>query len=439
MSQPELPNDDLCDDDTILTPQELDEVDDANDTDLYDEIYAQLPEVDNSVFPMRKFTTSEIWAILLALKIRFKLSDACLLGLCQAINSLALGTPRNLLPSNFRALSAALVKASALKRTWVVYCSKCQEIIGEMESRPKEASCTPCKFNLTKELESGNCTFATLSIRAQLASYMKVGLLPRLMKSFKKVDWGRLKGGSHDVIFRDDDLDLTMACDAAQITKSTRLQIYPVFFFLNNIPNNYQLKFPVLAALYSGPSDTKPHASIFMKKAMMELEDLQKNPLTYKFQGKIVQQKVFVTISSADQPQRHEMLNQNSGYFGCPYCYIEGSWYSNSVRYQQLVHLHHTTPQTPQYRTEKSRIVLGERACDLRIQDEKNFDHIYGIRGMPVLYNMKHFDATWSGTPDALHVIFEGIGKFLVQRMIEDSTKNDYVFPRSTTALYVGE
>lgn len=400
-----------CEDDACEVPPVEDESEDG--------IFRggmKLPDISTSRFPLRTVTISELWAMLLALKVKYKLSDGCLLALCKAFNSLAAGSPREKLPNTRKTISKALSEASNLKRTWIIYCDRCYGIVAENQQKPQVATCRDCKISLGKKLKAGKCSFVTLSIRSQLQSYMENGLLPALRKNFLSLGWGRVQNGSHDEIVEADDLDLTIGCDAAQITKSSKIQIFPVVLFINHVPNNYQLRFPILAALYCGPGYRKPPVSLLMKKALAELHELEEKPLTYvPGPGETeVQHRVYITICAADSPQRLELLNQKQGYYCCPYCYARGQHLSGSVRFPQLITS--SNLERVLFRTEQARLEFGKKVCR-QILNHGNFSPILGMKGLPVIYGFKHFDATWSCTSDALHVIFEGVGKKFLQEM----------------------
>lgn len=416
------------------TGYDADEEREDTNNDFLRHHYLNLPEISQSPFPLRTLTISEIWAILVAFKVKFKLTDSCLAGLCQTFNALASGNLLEKLPNSKKTVGKALANASSLKRTWITYCNKCFNIVRESSEKQTQASCAACNLNLAEAIKSGHCSFVTLSIRAQLEEYMNNGLLPRLRKNFLSLKWGRLQNGSHDEIVQQDDLDLTIGCDAAQITKSTKIQMFPVVLFINHVPNNYQLRFPILAALYCGQPGTKPPVQLLMKKPLEELRQLETEPMEYSCvspeESIKVQHRVFVTICAADYPQRMELLNQNAGYYGCPYCYQEGE-HNKAVRFAQLVE-----DGSTMYRSEESRLRMGEQACKEFLADPR-FDHLHGIKGLPVIFGMKHFDATWSGTSDALHVIFEGVGKKLVGLMCVPGT--DRSLRRNNAESHDGE
>lgn len=400
----------------------------------------KLPDISTSRFPLKTMTVSELWAMVLALKVKFKLSEGCLLALCQAFNSLASGNPLEKLPHSRKALSKALTEASNLKRTWITYCDECYNIVLEAEVKPTVATCQNCQKSLSQKLKDGRCSFITLSIRSQLKAYMENGLLPALRRNFLSLNWGRLQGAAHDAIVRADDLDLTIGCDAAQITRSSKIQIYPVILFINHVPVNYQSRFPILAALYCGPGNKKPPVQILMKKALEELRELEQTPLAYvPFLGqKEVEHRVYITICSADQPQRLEILNQKGGKFSCTYCYQEGVQLANSTRFTELITSRNIRGIL--YRSEESRIHIGKDVCK-QIVEDGNFEPILGLRGMPTIFGFKHFEATWSCTSDPLHVIFEGVGKRLVEMMCKgkyDPKTNRYAIRSKEAPTFEG-
>ena len=86
-------------------------------------------------------------------------------------------------------------------------------------------------------------------------------------------------------------------------------------------------RFPILAALFMGPSKHKPPAKVMLEKMQEELQDMAVDPIFWTDdQGTCHHSKVFLTVCLSDAPQKQEFMNHRGpgARWFCPYCYYEG-------------------------------------------------------------------------------------------------------------------
>lgn len=274
---------------------------------------------------------------------------------------------------------------------------------------------------MSEDLKNGLGIFITLKIRQQLISFLEEGRLIELMENFAKIDRSRVRGKSHDELIKNFQIDLTVGCDAGPITNTSRVSAFPIVLFINNIPVCHQSRFPILAALHTGNSASKPPLSLFFNDLKSELRELCENPLEWKRSPTmLVKTHVFITINQADAPQLADLMNMkhHSGTYSCPFCFIEGYHNGKAVKFPGIIL--ETNQQQPR-RTEEIQLMLAEEVCDKIRQNPTRACDVQGVKGFPILYALPYYDAIYSNAPDSLHVIFKGIMKPIMVDLCDKS------------------
>jgi len=382
-------------------------------------------------------TEQEFLACQLAIKISTNMSDA---GFTKQINFML----NSMKEKKFSKLPQTRAKVREdLERimqkipvTHVVFCPTCNFICDESTKRPTDANCPKCKINLKKEVMNGRAMFMTLSIKKQIKGYLKQKKFCSLLRRFSKMKHKHMNGKMHRRLIKAGHFDLSLGIDAAQLHRKQGKSFLPAVLFFNNLPATWQLKFPILAALWTGGTKHKPPRSVFLKPMLAELRTLGTcQTIRWKEDtGRYVKSKVFLTTVISDAPEKAELLNQKgSGTYACPYCYIVGQTLTaeenervfdpeNAFRKTQgttkVGGTRYPSFRRYKWRDSKKRMELGRKVARRRVSKSDPKYELKGIKGLPVVRNLPLFQETDGHVSDSLHLIAEGVFKDIMNTMM---------------------
>jgi len=412
------------------------------------------------------FTVEELIAISIASKLAGGESDASferhvqnlVIGLTKPedLDELEKGMPPPELrdmPGTRHKSAQALSDAGAINVTYRVYCHKCFRISGCSAEKPKTASCInpDCLQDLTAELQEGNCLFVTLPIKDQLQEYLKDVKFQNLLHRYKPMKWAQLQGTIHQGIVENGDFDLSMGIDAGQMHNKIGINVMPAVMFINNIPVTWQLRYPILAAVWTGKSKHEPERSIFLRVMQDELRELEVKPFSWDNQitGEKEESRVYLTMCISDAPEKADLLNQKgpSGYFCCPFCKIRGT----SITMAEFDHVFTNNPykrtfggtviaggpRFPDFihqyrypwRDDQDRLRKGIEVIEGR--RTRNGDPTYsdeGIMGLPAIHTLERFEETGSHVCDTLHNICLGVCQDILDIMVNARPGEPHAF-----------
>jgi len=409
------------------------------------------------------YTADELVAITIATKLAGGESDASferhvqnfVIGLTDHgdLKDLEEGTvcdpELSLLPGTRFKSGEALKKTGVIPSVYRIYCHKCHTICGSVYQKPTTATCLneECREDLTEELKQGNCIFVTMSVKAQLKRYLQDKRFRRLLQTFKPMKWAQLQGSIHQGIIESGDFDLSMGIDGGQMHNKVGITVLPSVIFINNLPCSWQLRYPILAAVWTGKSKHEPDRNVFLRVMQEELRELEEEPFTWTDDNKQEHKsKVFLTMCISDAPEKSLLLNQkgHSGYYSCPYCTVPGvqitkegfkkvftdnpqkrtlgdTTVPGGPRFPKFIHEERYPWREDQERLDKGEEVLEEikRLNNAEYSDE-------GIKGLPALHTMDRFKETGSHVCDTLHTICLGICQDILETMICGGARNPH-------------
>lgn len=394
------------------------------------------------------YTEQEFVACQVAIKISSNMSDRAFL---KQINCLLNGlAEKNIsrLPRTKYAATKQLAAMAKIPVTYVVYCPECHEICGESFEKPTAATCRECKISLKDELAEGNACFMTISVKKQIQGYLKQKKFRALIRKFSTMSHKHMNGSLHKGLISGGHFDLTLGIDAAQLHNRPGKSFLPAVLFFNNLPISWQLKYPLLAALWSGPTSMKPPRSVFLKFLLVELRKLgTTQKIRWKDDlGRRVKSFTFLTTVISDAPEKADLLDQKgSGTFACPYCFIEGETLTiekyprvfrnnpfrrtvgtskvGGTRYPKC-----TYEKRFPWRMSKNRLVIGRQVLRRKLDTGKTKLTIKGIKGLPVIRNLPLFEETDGHVPDTLHLVAEGIFKDIMKVMMKGEKGSGHTF-----------
>lgn len=347
------------------------------------------------------------------------------------------------LPGSRSKSDNVLSKMGAVPIHYVLYCCFCFTVIGKFSKKPKTGACNnspDCGKSLTAMIAKGSCIFVSMPIREQLEQFLKRKRFVGLMRRFRGMEWAQMRGSLHRGYVQNYHFDLTMGIDSAQMHNKPGLNVLPAVFFINNIPASLQLRYPILAAVWTGTSKNEPLRVNFLKYIRDELEDLQTNPIVWKDDlNEEHKSFVFLTTVVSDAPEKCKLMNQkgHSGYFCCPYCTIPGKQIT-STEYPGLFkkQAHHVPvkPETlaggpwfPEFihekrypwRNSEDRYETAERVVREQERLKSGEYSEEGIKGHPALHTLIGFNETDSHVCDTLHTICLGVLETILDDMVE--------------------
>lgn len=399
------------------------------------------------------YTAEEFIAIQIAIKIRGNISDAAFTSQIRAMAN-GLEHAEITLPSSRYRAENQLACMKKGGRFFVIFCDHCQDICGKELTLPrKDYKCPNCDVNLKEAISQGKSYFIILSIQSQIEGYLKDKRFLSILKAFQQKSQVHMNGSLHKGIMANGHFDLSLGIDAAQLHKVYGKSILPAVLFFNNLPINWQLRYPILAALWTGETRLKPPRAIFLKHMVEELRFLGDQPIVWQdTTGATHASFAFLTTVISDAPEKAELLNQANpgGAYACPYCKVKGEtltiekypWiFTNNAfrrttglravggtRFPVLIHEDQANGNY-KWRNSKDRMETSRRVARTQIANRNGKYTEEGIKGFPVLRTLPGtFQETDSHVSDFLHLIGEGVFSDIMNVMMSSGKDLGHTF-----------
>jgi hypothetical protein len=396
-----------------------------------------------------EYTANELVAIQVAIKLSSNMSDACFLRQISSMDR-GLKRKRQALPATRWKVQQKLKTYSKVRPKWAVYCPKCFSIVSETFVKPKTAMCKECNYSLKADIKKEKCIFMYLSIKDQIKGYLKNKNFRMILRKFGCMTHSHLKGTLHRGLVKGGHFDLSLGIDAGQLHQHAKKQVLPAVLFFNNLPVSWQLRYPILAAIWTGSSADQPPREIFLQRMQEELRLLgTTEPIKWSDDlGDPRKSYTFLTTVISDGPEKAELLNQVgcTGQFGCPFCFVRGETLTKekfphvfqnnpyrrttgeeSAMGTKFPHLIHERKY--RWRKSSSRMQMAQRAAIMvATQNRVDFNDTKGIKGFPALRNLPRFQETDSHVSDTLHLIAHGVFKDIMKVMINGSPEDKHTF-----------
>lgn len=399
------------------------------------------------ILPQPDMTSKELIACLIAWKIKDNINLSTFNDLVSILQD---GFPKGSgIPRSKYYVKKELAKARRITPEFVVFCCYCHSIEGSYLERQLSHDCSSCGSELTMELIQGNCQFLKFPIRKQLELYLrKSDLFVQTITEFAKITDAHLRGELHDDRIERFDIDITLAMDGGALYKKQGQGTLPVLLLINNIPTSFQLRFPVLGALFVGKKKNMPPRQIFLEDVCEQLRDLNENPISWTdSDGVTHDSRVFASMMITDAPEKGTVINQvgHGAQFPCHVCEVKGTkitrekyphvFQGNKLRktvirpttnvigggnrYPDIIEA-----DTPTRRTAEKMLEQGLKALGKQRDEGKAKVSIKGILGSPAVTNLPGFDEAKSHVSDMLHMVFHGILQDLMEKLVKSHGKN---------------
>lgn len=397
-----------------------DDPDDSNfipDSDSEDEQDADCfnfnhPSLNNQLRYTGNRTVREELIIQLAISMRHEETYESLMDNFRAKN-VSLGL--KFFPSSIEELWTVLNKKEA-GVTKYLYCGICSAFLGK---KPKEGLVRCVVPTCTYSAPANKVPyFIALSVRKQLTYFLRTpGVAQLLRYKATREKHGQntrediYDGDKYKEMERDGNilsfkwnLSYVINTDGFKIGKSAKLEVWPLFLKLNELPPNLRQKHMFLAALYVGRKP--PNMNTFLQPFVREANSLASEGIWWAPENDVeVRSLVVPTCFCADAKARCAMLNMASyqSEFGCTWCYVRG---------QSLVVMKFPllpAMPLPQLRTD----------MDIR-QAARNEQEAKGVIGPTELMNLNGLDLADGSAMDDLHPIYEGTVKHHTELLLKN-------------------
>uniref|UniRef100_A0A7M5XKF2 Transposase domain-containing protein n=4 Tax=Clytia hemisphaerica TaxID=252671 RepID=A0A7M5XKF2_9CNID len=230
------------------------------------------------------------------------------------------------------------------------------------------------------------------------------------------------------VLHGTENLTIIFNTDGVALYKSSRIEIWPVYVAINEIPakERFQCKNVALWGLWQGKG--KPPTYAFTKPLVEALREIAIDGLMLT-SGKRI--KFYTLISTMDLIAKAQILcmNQHNGFHGCSTCLIKGV-------HEKNVHVY---PYSEAIDQKKSAKRNDEKTFNDAIKAISSGQKVNGIKGPSSLHLIPEFSITDGVVPDYMHGVLLGVAKVLVACWFDPSEHRIfYKENRTYPEYYIG-
>lgn len=193
---------------------------------------------------------------------------------------------------------------------------------------------------------------------------------------------------------------LTMNWDGVSKFKSSKLQAWPIYFQVNELPPDIRFSSSnvILAGIWFGKS--KPDSNIVLSIAVKELVDLERGVVGSDPMGNIINVRCRLLLSTMDIPARAAafLMTYHNGACGCIYCLNKGKHYGNRYAY----------PIAPRSNnTLRTHTMIADIYSKLKSNPNQKID---GIKGISIFSILPYWSLVRFSAIDLMHLL-EGLFK----------------------------
>lgn len=394
----------------FIVAQEDQDRHDAIDSDSEDENFSLThPNLNRILTFNQERTVKDAVLLQLSLSVRHKLTYECLIQSFESLNFL-LGSKH--FPTSKKELWRVLGRDEAGIVAYV-YCRECGSLIGKKTDLGEQAVCPDCS---TATLTSKAPYFVSISLRRQLKFFLSLPEVGELLK-YREVRVKKHDGEAMEDIFdsekyknievdgqkllNSNNYTYVLNTDGCKIRKGGKLNIYPLFFRINELPPNMRQKFMFLGGLYV--DNKEPSMMGFLHPIVLQLNSLATRGIEWRRDGNLVTSKFVVTCFCVDGKANCQMLNMVpwSSHYGCTSCLYYGVTIDRRMRYPQR---HELLPAC-ENRTDRG---MREDMVQAEAARERTGNvNVRGHKGISSLILLKHLDLGVGSAFDDLHNVYE--------------------------------
>ena len=415
-----IENDECCDEYVDNIIDSTDETENVNDVitgtvmreseqlnhviDTHDNVSAGGSQA-NMEYNSRQSVTAENNLLLLALKLKHKLTSSAVQDVSKLLNFVGgvdcCATSKYLFDKGFATLTS----------TYEIHyiCKRCESYIGVVEDDILHCLNESCNDICSKRLHHDGF-FMYLPLTSQLTDMFEnhdvacniVKVNQRVHDNFSDIYDGKVY--RETMLFEQDYeyISLTFNCDGVPIFKSSSCCIWPILCTVNELPPTLRRKHVLLVALWFG--SVKPNMNVFFEPFVTELTHLNQTGFVWKFANKNINTKVKLLLGVCDSVARPLIQNfkQFNGEYGCGFCLDAGV--------QTVQGLGHTRAYP--YR-ENTRLRNHDQTNSFAEQAVATGIAVCGVKGPSILSTLPDFNIVDGIAPDYMHSVLLGVARQL--------------------------
>ncbi|XP_043484007.1 uncharacterized protein LOC122512314 [Leptopilina heterotoma] len=306
-----------------------------------------------------------------------------------------------------------------------VYCTLCNDKIGDGKKPTKDCHCGDCGPGKDKDNLG---TFILPLLVPQLHDFFK---LPNIAASLRyKYERVKINHDNKEDIYDGEryvklsqegrflnnpyNYSFTLWVDGVSLAKSSNASVTPILLQINELPPHARNKHVLLAGIYVGKK--KPNVTSLLLPIVKQLRHLEEEGIKWHPEGPDgpeVESKFTTLIFTADAVAKAEGLRMcpHNSYYGCPKCYIQGFWDNTKIIFpnEEII-------------LRKHNEIL--QCMEIVFQDKEPF---LGVRGCNAFASLRHFDLAEGPIHDDVHGYFLGCAKQITTHILEDVGKEWYI------------
>ena len=212
--------------------------------------------------------------------------------------------------------------------------------------------------------------------------------------------------GENNSLTESNDYTYVLNTDGVKIRKGAKLEFYPLFVRLNELPPHLRQKFVFLAGIYC---DSKPpNMSSLLIPLVEQLNRLADQGITWRPNGgEEIRSRFYPTCFCVDAKARAQMLEMvpHNSHFGCSMCCHPGVWEGGSMRYPIRPH-----PEIPMYEDRTDQGMIQDMLEVHRLRQQGGDLDTLNVRGHKrpsALMNARKIKLATGQAVDDLHYFYE--------------------------------
>lgn len=303
-----------------------------------------------------------------------------------------------------------------------IYCSQCGGYIGKKKHQGLFSTCPSPQCGFRIETNKAKY-FVTLSLKCQFRNFLQTPGIADLLK-YRETRTKHQDDAIEDVYdskgYKDlnlgpNDFSGVLNLDGCKIRKGAKLEIYPVFFRLNELPPLLRQKFMFLAAVFV--DTVEPKMTSLLQPVVDQLNSLHEDGLTWTLNGNQVLSKIKTQCFCVDGKARHQVLNMSThqSHYGCTYCTLKGVTVGESRTMRWPIGPH---PEIPPSEDRTNEGMIGAI-----LQAHETGAPVLGHKGPTPLMLLNDFDLRKGNACDDLHILYECAAKHITELSLTEAPR----------------
>ena len=210
---------------------------------------------------------------------------------------------------------------------------------------------------------------------------------------------------------------VTLNTDGLQAFKDSTYSIWPIYLMVNELPIEIRLKNLIVGGVWFGKS--KPEMNQFLDSYVEKANNLFVKGVLCNIRGENRLIKVYHVNGVVDTPCRSEINGRVAfnSYWSCDWCFHPGEWCEGAMRFPIFYPI-------PVLRDKTSNLEHVMEAESIKSTESD----VYGVRYTSSLHYLTGYDIIRGSLPDYLHCYLIGVGKRVINRILNSLSKENYLY-----------